>query len=317
MRVLVTGGAGFIGSHLVDRLLANGHVVTVLDSFDEFYSPATKRRNISGALSSERFRLLEGDIRDQSLLDAAVPDHVDVIVHLAARAGVRPSLEQPVVYGDVNVNGTVTLLEFARRRGISRFIFASSSSVYGNDALAPFREAETADRPISPYAATKRAGELLAYTYHDLFGLSVACLRFFTVYGPRQRPDLAIHKFARRMLRGDPITVYGDGSMRRDFTYIDDIIQGVQGALAWTAQAPRYDIFNLGESQTTSVAELIGLLEETLAVKARVEFGPEQPGDVRQTCADITKARTVLGYSPVTSMREGLARFSGWLSTQR
>jgi UDP-glucuronate 4-epimerase len=314
--ILVTGGAGFIGSHVVERLLQADERVTVLDSFDNFYSPGVKRRNLENASRHSGYRLVEGDIRDRSALARAVEEPIDVIVHLAARAGVRPSLEQPAVYADVNINGTLALLESAKQAGVRRFVFGSSSSVYGNDAQPPFRETERADHPISPYAATKRAGELLAHTYHELYGITVASLRFFTVYGPRQRPDLAIHKFARRMLRGETIEVYGDGSMRRDFTYVDDIVGGIVGAIGWTAAHTSAEVFNLGESATTSVTELIALLEEALNCRANVRHQPEQAGDVQQTFADVGKAKRMLGYRPRVSMREGLARFAAWLEAE-
>ena len=314
--ILVTGGAGFIGSHLAERLVRDDNRVTVIDSFDPFYSPEIKRRNIRDVLADERFRLIEADIRDDRVLDAACSEKVDVIVHLAARAGVRPSLEQPQLYADVNVGGTVALLELARRQEIRRFVFGSSSSVYGNDATPPFRESERADQPISPYAASKRAGELYAHTYQHLYGLTVASLRFFTVYGPRQRPDLAIHKFARRMLRGEPIHVFGDGSMQRDFTYVEDIVAGVCSAINWTEAASSHEVFNLGGSQTTSVKRLLELLEEVLDSKADVVYQPEQAGDVDQTFADISKAAAVLGYRPQTTLRDGLQHFAEWLQAE-
>ena len=315
VHVLVTGGAGFIGSHLCERLLNDDHSVTIIDSFDDFYAPSDKRNNIAFTATSPRCRVVECDILDQHTIREMVTERVDVVVHLAARAGVRPSLEQPLLYTRVNVEGTAAMLEFARLRDIKRFVFGSSSSVYGNSASVPFREDDRADAPISPYAASKRAGELLAHSYSHLYGMSVAALRFFTVYGPRQRPDLAIHKFARRMLASQPISVFGDGSMRRDFTYIDDIVDGIIRAIEWTSVPGRCEIFNLGESETTSVVELVALIEEALGRSAVVEWLPEQPGDVRQTFADVSKARHVLGYSPSTSMRQGLAQFAKWLGT--
>lgn len=314
--ILVTGGAGFIGSHLAERLVRDDNRVTVIDSFDPFYSPEIKRRNVRELLGDARFELVEGDIRDERVLDRACDEKVDVIVHLAARAGVRPSLEQPQLYADVNVGGTLSLLELARRHKVRRFVFGSSSSVYGNDASPPFRESERADQPISPYAASKRAAELYAHTYHHLYGLTVASLRFFTVYGPRQRPDLAIHKFARRMLRGEPIHVFGDGTMRRDFTYVDDIVSGICSAIDWTQTGCLHDVFNLGGSQTTSVKRLLELLEEVLNCDAEVVYQPEQAGDVDQTFADISKAAAVLGYRPQTTLRDGLQRFAEWLQTE-
>jgi UDP-glucuronate 4-epimerase len=314
--ILVTGGAGFIGSHLAERLVRDDNRVTVIDSFDSFYSPEIKRRNVRELLGDARFQLVEADIRDDRALDRACREKVDVIVHLAARAGVRPSLEQPKVYADVNVGGTLSLLELARRQEVRRFVFGSSSSVYGNDASPPFRESERADQPISPYAASKRAAELYAHAYHHLYGLTAASLRFFTVYGPRQRPDLAIHKFARRMLRGEPIHVFGDGSMRRDFTYVDDIVAGICSAIDWTETGSSHEVFNLGGSQTTSVKRLLELLEEVLNCEAEVVYQPEQAGDVDQTFADISKAADVLGYRPQTSLHDGLQRFAEWLKAE-
>ena len=316
MHILVTGGAGFIGSHLVERLLADDHAVTVVDSFDTFYSPTVKRRNLKAVESHPRFRLLELDIRDAGRLEDSIESRVDAVVHLAARAGVRPSIEQPSLYCDVNVNGTLALLEYCRRQTISRFVFGSSSSVYGNDARAPFQESEAADRPISPYAATKRAGELLCYTYHHLHHICVASLRFFTVYGPRQRPDLAIHKFARRIMRGEPIHVFGDGSMRRDFTYVADIVDGICAALEWTGHQNAFELFNVGGSNPTTVLDLISLLEQALDRTAIVEFRPTQQGDVEQTIADLTKSKRVLGYEPRMTLTEGLSRFAAWLDAE-
>lgn len=314
MHALVTGGAGFIGSHLVERLLRDGNSVTAVDNFDSFYSPEIKRQNLSSARQHSRFRLLDADIRDlESLLRSTADDTFDVVIHLAARAGVRPSIAEPLLYVDVNVRGTASILEYARARGVRRVVFGSSSSVYGNSSAAPFVESDPAAQPISPYAASKRAGELLAETYHTLFGLSIASLRFFTVYGPRQRPDLAIHRFARRVLRGEPLEVYGDGSMRRDFTYIDDIVAGICGAVEWTESGRAHEIFNLGESTTTSVNELIRLLEEALGIDAEVRYLPEQPGDVKITYANVEKARRVLGYEPSTSTKVGLRHFVNWL----
>ena len=314
MHILVTGGAGFIGSHLVERLVGSGETVTVIDSFDAFYSPAAKRRNLAEVAANPRFRLFEQDIRDLGAADPLFDDKkIDVVVHLAARAGVRPSVENPILYADVNVRGTAAVLEFARRRGVGRFVFGSSSSVYGDDASVPFVETAEAVKPVSPYAATKRCGELLAYSHHQLYGMTVAVLRFFTAYGPRQRPDLAIHKFARRMLAGEPIEVFGDGSMYRDFTYVDDIVDGICAAIRWTQARNAYEIFNLGESAPVSVSELVGLLEESLGARAIVRHLPAQPGDVRGTYADITKAKTVLGYRPSIPMPIGLSRFGEWL----
>jgi len=310
MKVVITGAAGFIGSHLTERLLNDGWTVTGVDSFDTFYDPTVKRRNIAGSLSHPQFRLVEADIRDQAAMETALGQDTDVIVHLAARAGVRPSILEPVLYTDVNINGTVVLLEIARQRGIGKFVFASSSSVYGNNQKVPFAEDDNVDFPISPYAASKKAGELICHTYHHLYGIGMTCLRFFTVYGPRQRPDLAIHKFARLIEDGKPIPVYGDGTMMRDFTYIDDIISGVVAAIDGCRG---YEIYNLGESQPISVNDLIAELESALGKKAIRERLGKQPGDVERTFADVDKARAKLGYRPSTDIPAGLARFVEWL----
>jgi UDP-glucuronate 4-epimerase len=311
-RILVTGGAGFIGSHLVDRLLAsNVEHVTVVDDFNDFYDPSIKRANIRHHLEDPRYRLVEVDIRDRAALDQAVAnDEFDCIVHLAARAGVRPSLSQPQLYNETNVNGTLNLLELARERGIRQFVFGSSSSVYGINAKVPFSEDDPIRQPISPYAATKGAGELLCHTYSHLYGIRCVCLRFFTVYGPRQRPDLAIHKFARLISNGKPIPVFGDGTTRRDYTYVDDIIDGVTAASSYDQSD--YEVINLGESRTVELRELISLLEKELDTHAVIDRQPPQPGDVPQTFADITKARKLLGYNPQTQIEEGLRRFVDW-----
>ncbi len=317
-RILVTGAAGFIGSHVVERLLARGDEVVGVDNFDPFYSPAEKRRNLAGALAEDTFRLVEADCADPAALRADLGDDgFDAIVHLAAKAGVRPSIQDPAAYTRANVVATQSLLDLAHERGITRFVFGSSSSVYGNSARAPFAETEPADRPISPYAATKRAGELLCHTYHHLYGTGVIALRFFTVYGPRQRPDLAIRKFGTLMLRGQPIPMFGDGSMERDYTWIDDILQGVLAALDRTRAVPgEFETINLGESRTTSVRRLIDLLGEALEVRPRIEALPRQPGDVERTCADVGRARTLLAYRPSVSVEEGIPRFAEWLRAQ-
>lgn len=309
---LVTGAAGFIGSHVSEALLARGWQVTGLDSFDDFYDPAVKRCNIGPSMANPQFRMIEGDIRDAAAVAKAV-EGVDVIVHLAARAGVRPSIEQPLLYQDVNVGGTCVLLEAARQRNIQRFIFASSSSVYGNNRKVPFSETDNVDHPISPYAATKKAGELICHTYHHLFGIDITCLRFFTVYGPRQRPDLAIHKFARLIEDGQPIPVFGDGSMMRDFTYIDDIVAGV---VASVERCKGYHIYNLGNSSPVALRDLIAAIENALSKKATIQRLPEQPGDVEQTFADISAARQALGFEPKTDLKLGLQRFVEWLRSE-
>ncbi|HEY7181823.1 MAG TPA: GDP-mannose 4,6-dehydratase [Blastocatellia bacterium] len=308
---LVTGGAGFIGSHLVDRLLAEDPArVVVVDNFDEFYDPQIKRLNISDHVKRQAYRLVMADIRDYEALKRVFAEHhFDAIIHLAAKAGVRPSVSEPRVYTEVNINGTMNLLELAERNGVRKFVFGSSSSVYGPAAIPPFRE-DAPLAPISPYASTKASGELLAHAYSHLYGMQIVCLRFFTVYGARQRPDLAIHKFARLIASGSPIMVYGDGSAERDFTYIDDILQGVMAAIEYDATP--FEVINLGESQTVTVNRMIGLLEEALGRKAIVERRPPQPGDMPLTHADITKARKLLSYRPTTPMETGIKKFAEW-----
>jgi UDP-glucuronate 4-epimerase len=313
MKILLTGAAGFIASHFAERLLAEGRAVVGLDSFDDFYDPNIKERNLSVARDHEDFTLFRGDIRDPELLNS-LPDGIDTIVHIAARAGVRPSISDPVLYYDVNVNGTLRLLELARERGIRRFVFASSSSVYGNQGTVPFSEDHRVDNPISPYAATKKAGELMAHAYSHLYGMTCLCLRFFTVYGPRQRPDLAIHKFARMMEAGEELPMFGDGTSQRDYTYIDDILQGVEGALKWAWENEgSYEIVNLGESRTVELGEMIKVLGQELGVTPRIRRLPMQPGDVERTFADISKARRLLGYQPTWEFREGIQSFVEWI----
>ncbi len=309
MRVLVTGAAGFIGSHLCERLLTDGWTVVGIDNFDEFYDPQIKRGNISNCLKNRDFKLIEADIRDSAAMDKAT-EGVEIIVHLAARAGVRPSITQPMLYADVNINGTIVLLEAAKKSKIDNFIFGSSSSVYGNNEKVPFSEDDNIDFPISPYAATKKAGELICHTYHHLYGMSITCLRFFTVYGPRQRPDLAIHKFAKLIEQDRPIPVYSDGTMMRDFTYIDDIITGTVAAMQ---KCSGFNIYNLGESSPVTVNDLIAEIEKALGKKAVKEYLPPQQGDVERTYADITKAAKELGYAPATPLQAGLAKFITWL----
>jgi UDP-glucuronate 4-epimerase len=310
-RVLVTGGAGFIGSHLCERLRAAGSRVTAFDNFDPFYEPARKRRNLAALASDGGFSLVEGDIRDEDAVERLfAAGRFDLVIHLAARAGVRPSLDQPRLYNETNVTGTLNLLEFARQHNIKQFVFGSSSSVYGINAKVPFSEDDPIRQPISPYAATKSAGELLCHTYSHLYGMRCICLRFFTVYGPRQRPDLAIHKFARLISEGKPIPVFGDGTTRRDYTYIDDIIDGVVAAIDYDKSD--YEVINLGESRTVELRELITLLEKELDAHAIIDRQPVQPGDVPQTFADISRARKLLGYNPQTQIEEGLHRFVDW-----
>lgn len=314
MRILVTGAAGFIGSHVCDQLLADGHTVVGLDNFNDMYDPALKEANIGVAQQSADFELVRGDILDTSLL-AAVFDRVrpDCVVHLAAWAGVRPSIERPALYQKVNIEGTLNLLERCRHDGVSRFVFASSSSVYGNRDEVPFRETDNVDQPVSPYAATKKAGELLCATYHHLFGLNVHCLRFFTVYGPRQRPEMAIHKFTRLIATDQPITMFGDGSSSRDYTYVTDIAAGV---VASVARCEGYRIFNLGESKTITLKDLIAAIGDALDKVPEVIELPNQPGDVVRTFADITRARTELGYAPQVGILEGIQQFVAWYRAQ-
>lgn len=321
MRVLVTGGAGFIGSHLVDRLLARGDAVVCLDDFDDYYDPAIKRANLTAAQQQPAFRLVEGDILDPQALAAAFAEPPDVVVHLAARAGVRPSLADPRLYYRVNCEGTAALLETCREAGVHRFVFASSSSVYGGNTKVPFHEDDPVDHPVSPYAATKRAGELLCHTYHHLYGFEAVALRFFTVYGPRQRPEMAIHKFARLISEGQPIPVFGSLESSRDYTYVDDIIAGVVHAVERTFERPpgvrsRFRIYNLGESRTVPLGELVTLIGQALGVTPRVDRRPAQPGDVAATFADVTRARTELGYDPNVPIEEGLRRFAAWFRAQ-
>jgi len=312
-RILVTGGAGFIGSHLCQRLISEGHHVVCLDNFDAFYDPAIKRGNLEEIRATEgrgAFQLVEGDIRDKGLLeDLFRRSAFDLVIHLAARAGVRPSIEQPVLYNEVNVTGTLNLLEACRGFGVTGLIFGSSSSVYGTNSKVPFAEEDRLEAMISPYAVTKRIGELFCYTYHRLYNLNISCLRFFTVYGPRQRPEMAIHKFTRLIHEGERIPVYGDGTSRRDYTYIDDIIEGIMGTMR---NLQGYEIFNLGESQTVPLRQLIALIEKALGKKAEVEELPEQPGDVPITYADITKARRLIDYAPRVNIEEGIERFVRW-----
>ncbi len=307
---MVTGAAGFIGSHLCERLVSERHFVAGLDNFDPFYGRKIKESNIQVLKKSDRFKLVEGDIRDADCVESICDDDIEVIVHLAAKAGVRPSIADPAGYADCNVNGTVVLLEAARKFGIKKFIFASSSSVYGNNKKVPFSETDNVDYPISPYAATKKAGELICHTYHHLYGIDLTCLRYFTVYGPRQRPDLAIHKFAKLIEQGKPIPVFGDGSMMRDFTYIDDIVDGTVAAIN---KCEGYEIYNLGESRPVRLDKLVEEIEKALGKKAIIERKPVPPGDVERTYADVGKAKVKLGYDPKTDISVGLKKFVRWL----
>ena len=315
MRVLVTGGAGFIGYHVASRLREQGHEIFLLDNFNDFYDPLVKRRNVRDLQHDGPAVLYEADVLDTSRLQQVFAECLpQAIIHLAAWAGVRPSLERPEIYTEVNVTGTVNLLELARKLKVGSFIFGSSSSVYGGNKKVPFSEADPVDQPISPYAATKRAGELLCQVYSHNYGLHVCCLRFFTVYGPRQRPEMAIHKFARLMWEDKEIPVYGSGESRRDYTYIDDIVTGVLGAVRVN---PVYDILNLGESQTISLLELVSELENALGRKAQLRFLPPQSGDMEITYADISRAERVLEYHPTTPIREGILKFARWFLDSR
>jgi UDP-glucuronate 4-epimerase len=309
--VLVTGGAGFIGSHLVDALLARGCDVTVLDNYDPFYPREIKERNLAPARTHASCRIVEGDLRDLADLRERLQRPYDVIVHLAAKAGVRPSIQDPFTYQDVNVRGTQHMLELARAWGVPHFVFASSSSVYGVNPRVPWSEDDYVLQPISPYASTKVSGELLGHVYSHLYGLRFIALRFFTVYGPRQRPDLAITKFARLMLEGKTIPMFGDGTTRRDYTYVDDIVAGVLGAMQYEKSS--YEVINLGNNQTITLREMIEGLESAFQVQARIEHLPEQPGDVPQTWASVDKAQRLLGYRPTTAYRQGVQKFSEWL----
>ncbi len=310
MRVLVSGGAGFIGSHLVESLLERGDEVHVVDDFNDFYDPQLKRDNLSVAMEHAAFSLHEGDIRSAGLMqDVFSRARPEVVVHIAARAGVRPSLLEPELYLDVNVRGTWVILEAARRAGVEHIVFASSSSVYGNDSPAPFREDARADRQASPYGATKRMGELLTYNFHHLQGIPVTCLRFFTVYGPRCRPDLAIHKFSRLIAGGQPLPVYGDGSALRDFTYVDDIVGGIIRAMD---RPQGFEIINLGCGRPVRLLELVSLLEHRLEAKAVLDFQPPQAGDVEMTWADVAKAEALLGWRPTTPIERGLDQWCEW-----
>jgi len=312
-KILLTGGAGFIGSSVTDALLERGDAVTVLDNFNDFYDPAIKRHN-AAEIEAKGARLVEGDIRDGALVTKLFAEGAfDGVIHLAAMAGVRPSLLDPMLYEDVNMRGTLNILAELQKRPEIRFVFASSSSVYGGNESVPFREVDEIHHPVSPYAATKRAGELMCYTFHHLYGIPTTCLRFFTVYGPRQRPEMAIHKFVRAVHAGQSIPFFGDGTTRRDYTYIDDIVDGVVKSLD---HCKGYEIYNLGESQTTSLAELVNLIGEVCGKEPVIDRKPMQPGDVVVTFADIAKAKAQIGYAPKTLIREGLERFVAWYRAQ-
>ena len=314
MRILVTGGAGFIGSHLVERLLSDGHNVAILDDLNDFYDPKIKRANISDV--AKEITVHDVDLRDaDKVAKLFQKEKFGAIFHLAARAGVRPSIQQPQLYYDTNVAGTLHLLEGARASGVERFVFVSSSSVYGAAKKLPFSEDEHLTQTLSPYAATKIAGEFLCSTYSHLYKIRIVALRYFTVYGARQRPDLAIHQFTRKIHAGEPIDQFGDGTTRRDYTYIDDILQGTLAALKY--DGPMFDVFNLGESDTIQLKDLVAAIEKALGKKAKINRLPEQPGDMPLTCADISKARKLLGYNPKTKFEDGLPRFVDWFLKSR
>jgi UDP-glucuronate 4-epimerase len=311
MTVLITGGAGFIGSTIADRLLEEGKKVVVIDNMDDYYDPALKERNIAKAEKSDHYRFYRGDIRDAALLGQIFSENsIELVIHLAAKAGVRPSLVDPELYYDVNVMGTLRLLEAMRSAGVKKLLFASSSSVYGNNKKTPFSESDNVDFPISPYAASKKAGELLCYNYHHLYDFDIFCLRYFTVYGPRQRPEMAISLFTRHIRDGLPIKMFGDGSSARDYTFIDDIVQGV---LLAAEKLKGYDIINLGESSTISLKGMIETVEKVVGKKALIEQHPMQPGDVNLTYADISRAREKLGYQPTTDVESGIKKYYNWL----
>jgi UDP-glucuronate 4-epimerase len=310
MNILITGGAGFIGSHLSEKIIALGHRVICIDNFNDYYDPAIKENNINGILDNENYRLYRADILDkQAIREIFSTSSIDLVIHLAARAGVRPSLANAVLYEKVNVEGTINLLESCREHGVDKFIFASSSSVYGGNEKTPFSEDDRVDSPVSPYAATKKSGELICYTYHHLYNISVFVYRFFTVYGPRQRPEMAIHKFSRKILDGEPIEVYGDGTSSRDYTYIDDIITGIANSLECI---DGYEVINLGNSKPIRLLKLIGFIEETVGKKSIIDFRDPQPGDVFTTYADTRKARKMINFSPETPIEKGIGHFIKW-----
>ncbi|NGU66463.1 GDP-mannose 4,6-dehydratase [Clostridium perfringens] len=319
--ILVTGGAGFIGSHLCESLLKDGNRVLVIDNFNNYYDPMIKRNNIKEIIETckknnidlSNFKIFEGDIRDTKFLEEVFLEKIDSIMHLAAMAGVRPSIQDPVLYYDVNITGTLNLLEKCRENNIKEFVFASSSSVYGNNEKVPFSEKDKVDNPISPYASTKKSGELLCHTYHHLFDINIACLRFFTVYGPRQRPDLAIHKFTKLIIDDKEIPFYGDGSTSRDYTYVDDIVYGIKSAINYVHSEKKiFDVFNLGGDKTVSLIEMVKTIENSLGKKAKLNKLPMQPGDVNRTCADISHSNEVLEYSPKIRFEDGMDNFISW-----
>ncbi|MBW9170973.1 GDP-mannose 4,6-dehydratase [Clostridium estertheticum] len=323
--ILVTGGAGFIGSNLCDYLLKNNNKIIIIDNFNDFYNPLVKRNNITkiqnlmkiNNITDDNLIIKEGDIRDTIFLTKIFSLYkIDIVIHLAAMAGVRPSIINPFLYNEVNMAGTLNLLELCNKYKINKFIFASSSSVYGNNEKLPFTESDTVDSPISPYGATKKSGELLCHVYSHLYGFNIACLRFFTVYGPRQRPDLAIYKFTESILKGNEISIFGDGTTKRDYTYIDDIVQGIDKAITWTIEGNnKYEIFNLGDSTTIMLKYMIERIEIELGTKAIIKYLPMQPGDVNITYANISKSKEILGYNPITNFDYGIHKFVKWFKT--
>ena len=314
MNILITGGAGFIGSHLCGRLLKASKRITCLDNFDSFYDPKIKENNIAPLMEDKNFELIRADICNvEELADIFDRHRFDLVIHLAARAGVRPSIADPALYERVNIAGTVNLLEFCREKNINKFIFASSSSVYGGNKKIPFSEIDNVDHPISPYAATKKAGELLCHTYHSLYGISFSCFRFFTVYGPRQRPEMAIHKFTRKIFKDETIEIYGDGSSSRDYTFIEDIISGIENSIE---RVDGYQIFNLGNSHSVKIIDLIRIIEQKTGKKADIRFTEPQPGDVFTTYADIRKAKKMLKYQPKTDIDDGIEKFVSWYQSR-
>lgn len=310
--ILVTGGAGFIGSHVCEALLKKGEKVIGIDDFNDYYDPKVKRKNISGFLSNKKFKIYEADIRNFDSLEKIFSENkIDKVVHLAARAGVRPSIKYPLLYEEVNIKGTLNLLELSKN--VKNFVFASSSSVYGNNKKVPFSEIDNVDNPISPYAATKKSGELLCYTYHHLYNIPITCLRFFTVYGPRGRPDMAVYKFTKAIKEGKSIEIYGDGTSKRDYTYIEDILQGIISALENNLS---YEIINLGESKTVELNYLVSIIEKEIGKKAKIIKMSLQPGDVDITYADISKANKLLGYNPKTPIESGIKKFVEWFEKE-
>ncbi|ENZ30809.1 hypothetical protein HMPREF1084_03382 [Clostridium butyricum 60E.3] len=320
--ILVTGGAGFIGSHLSERLLKEGNKVLVIDNFNDYYDPKIKRNNVEEVkqtcmknnINLENYKVCEGDIRDIKFLEEIFCENkIDSIMHLAAMAGVRPSIQNPALYYDVNITGTVNLLDKCREYSIKQFVFASSSSVYGNNEKVPFAESDRVDNPISPYAATKKSGELLCHTYHHLFDMNIACLRFFTVYGPRQRPDLAINKFTSLILEDKEIPFYGDGTTSRDYTFVEDIVTGIVSSINYVNRDDKiFEIFNIGGDKTVSLMEMVETIEKVLGKNAKLNRLPMQPGDVNRTCADITHSKEIIGYNPETTFKEGIKKFIDW-----